>query len=1241
VNVIRPFPEAALVNALKGKKNVIILERTDEALAGDNPLGRDIRTAFSKAVQGTEGLPKVELAQVPRFIGGSYGLGSRDFRPEHIIGAFEYATAGRKRKDGKSVAEGANFVVLGIDHPYSVIADEMPSLLPEGAVAVRFHSIGGWGAITTGKNLGAILGDLNDLLYERDHEVDALGNPKEVIHVSANPKYGSEKKGAPTSYFMVAAKDRIRVNCDLRHVTVVLCCDPKAFTHTNPLDGMQEGGCLVWESDVDGEHAWQNLPIWARKQIIEKKIRVFTLPGFEIARKATDRADLQLRMQGNAFLGAFFAVSPMLQEFGITQEQFRDVVFKQYVKKFGKLGDAVVQSNMEVMLQGFERVKEITIGAIAAADHSSLRGQALLPIFEAVDIPEFAEAACTTGAGCRSHAIPEGQGPRTPVSSVATFDAEFRSNYGYNQPSTPLSAMGVIAAATGDTASKYVARRETPLYIPENCTQCMECISVCPDTALPNCSQDLGTLLSTAVSRYVADPAERRKMLLKLPEIEKLTRQRMLADIKTGTPLPQIVREVTETVDGFSAQAKAQFFSIIEKVPMAYQKVNAIFSSPERKAPGTGGIFSIFVSDLCKGCAACVTACGDHQALKMVQETTEVNAEHTTGTAFLDLLPDTSQKFLGLYNGANPADSKTATLRNMLMVRTNYDALVAGDGACAGCGEKSVLRSIAAVTEAYMRPVYHAKSDRFVAKAGELEKNGAARLAALKAADEEDYTRLRQAIAHLVMGLGGETTADTKSRIAEYEKVHGEITDAQLVEAIAAVLLTEAFNHKNLQPIDGRLANGMSVMAMAAHTGCNTVYGSTAPNNPHPYPWMNSLFQDGVTVGWLMGESFIVDHARRSVIPERLADVVLMREGNCLSEEEYYRFTHFTDALMTDQEIVELPKVWVVGGDGGIGDIGYQNTSKVMLQNRPNVKVLMLDTQVYSNTGGQNSDSTPMLGGGDMNTFGAATQGKNTEKKTVAETFLAGHGSPFVAQVSMANAPKLYRAILDGLEYRGTMFLQAFTTCQPEHGVADDMALHQAQRVRDSRGVPEFVFNPRLGETYQEALDVKGNPSIDLDWYETKSKATGDTYRYTVAHWCTTEARFRNHLKKIKPEQAETMIPLDNMLVRITQQDVVYRYYLLPEHRSFIPDFGVYIQQDQDGKSVYYALSRQLVMFCVERRKAWRMLQSKAGIVNREYQAQKAILADLEAGKIAKEEFFAHAHEMIAEKLGKPVLTKA
>jgi len=296
----------------------------------------------------------------------------------------------------------------------------------------------------------------------------------------------------------------------------------------------------------------------------------------------------------------------------------------------------------------------------------------------------------------------------------------------------------------------------------------------------------------------------------------------------------------------------------------------------------------------------------------------------------------------------------------------------------------------------------------------------------------------------------------------------------------------------------------------------------------------------------------------------------------------------------------------------------------------------MLDTQVYSNTGGQNSDSTPMLGGNDMNMFGTATQGKNVEKKTVAETFLAGHGSPFVAQVSIANAPKLYRAILDGLEYRGTAFFQCFTTCQPEHGVADDLALTQAQRVRDSRGAPEFVFNPRLGESYQDVLDLKGNPSIDLDWYDTKFKPTNEPYRYTVAHWCATEARFRNHLKKIKLEEAAKLIPLENMLVRITQQDVVYRRYLVKDHRSYVPDFGVYIKVQGATGVEFRSLSRQLVLFCVERRKAWRMLQSKAGIENREYKAQRAILADVDAGKITKEQLFAGAEELMKARLGKP-----
>jgi len=1230
VNVIRPFPEAAIIQALKGKKNVIILERTDEGLAGDNPLARDVRVALGKALEahkfgGT--LPALTPEETPRIFRGAYGIGSRDFRPEHTLGAYEFAIGQTRRKDGKGAAYGTSYFVLGVDHPYAVISKDTPSLLPEKAIAVRFHSIGGWGMITTGKNLGSIIGEFGDLIAHQNPTYDSEGRLMEKLFVMANPKYGSEKKGAPTNYYLTVAPARIKVNCELNHVDVVLCCDPKAFTHTNPLEGLNKGGSLVLESSDTPETAWQRIPAHHRKFVKENNLRVFILPGFEIARKATDRADLQLRMQGNSFLGAFFRVSPFLKNTGITEEQFHETVRAQYEKKFGRFGEAVVTSNMEVMMQGFSRVQEIKYGQLEDADRSSMRNPPVWPVGEHQIIPT---AGCNTGV-VPGISMPAEQTPRAPFQTLAKFDKEYRCGLGYHQPAGALASLGVMGPGTGATSSKYVARRETPVYIAENCTQCMECITACPDTALPNTSQDINTVLKTAAVSYVTDIPERKKLLNELKGVEDRARARMVEVVekKEKVPFKDIIRNEVSALTSVSDKAKAQFTGIIDKLPIAYNNVPAIFRSLEKKTPGSGGLFSIFVSDLCKGCGECVQVCGDHDALRMTVETEELNADLTTAQIFSRLLPDTSQKYLGLYDGEKPQDSREAALRNHLMVRRNYEALVSGDGACAGCGEKSILRAAASVTESYMRPLYHAKADRLRAKAARVEEEGVARLRALQARSVEEYQTFRRAVAHIIFGLGGEDEEDTAKRI----EAHGPISDEQIIEALCTVLRQDAFHHRNLQTIDGRRADVMSVMFMGASTGCNTVYGSTPPSNPHPYPWMNSLFQDGATISWLLGESLIINHARRSVAPERLSTALLERTHNVITQEDYFTLTHLDDALMTDQEVRELPKVWVIGGDGALGDIGFQNVSKVILQNRPNVKMLMLDTPVYSNTGGQNSDSSTMLGGYDMNQFGVASQGKLIEKKNVAEAFTSGHGSPFVAQVSMANSVKLYKAMLDGLEYRGTAFYQAYTTCQPEHGVPDNMSADQAKLVRDARGMPEFVFNPRNGETSQEAFDLKGNPTPNRDWWETKYKSTGEKYNFTVAHWALSEGRFRKHLKSIKEEEAQKMVLLDHILLLITQDDVIYRRMFDPKHRSFVPNFGVYIKTESNGKMKYYAVSRQMVLFAVERRKAWRMLQSKAGIVNKDYLAQKSLLKKIDSAALPLADFRARPAETFAAEL--------
>ncbi|MDP6944649.1 MAG: thiamine pyrophosphate-dependent enzyme, partial [Myxococcota bacterium] len=665
--------------------------------------------------------------------------------------------------------------------------------------------------------------------------------------------------------------------------------------------------------------------------------------------------------------------------------------------------------------------------------------------------------------------------------------------------------------------------------------------------------------------------------------------------------------------------------------PLSYFKTKAIFGTAEKKNPGSGGLFSIFVSDLCKGCAACVTACGDHMALRMVPDSESVNESVVTGMNFLDTLKNTEQKHLGRYDNQRPQDAKVGVLKNHLMVRDNYDALVSGDGACAGCGEKSVLRALATVTEAYMRPLYHAKADRLVALADRIMADGPGRMSRLAEQHPEQHALMRRSVAHTIMGLGGETDADTDARLDAY----GELKDATILDALATVMRQDAHNHRDIQANDGRLANGMSVMAMAAHTGCNTVYGSTPPNNPHPYPWMNSLFQDGATIGWTMAESMNVDHGRRSVIPERLATALLDRDDDVITDADYFDYTHFSDALMTDDEVNEMPRVWVIGGDGGMGDIGFQNVSKVVLQNRPNVQMLMLDTQVYSNTGGQNSDSTPMPGGGDMNGIGMATQGKMSEKKSVAETFTAGHGSPYVGQVSMANPTKLYRSMIEGLEYRGTAFFQCFTTCQPEHGVADDMSTEQALAIRDTRGMPEFVFNPAKGETYGEALDLKGNPNVESDWATKRNKTTKEPYRYMIPHWASTEARFRRHFKPMDPTKLGDAIHLENMLLCLSQDDVVKRRFLRRDHRSYVPDFEVYIELERPAGMVPTALSRQMVLFCVERRKAWRMLQSKAGIDNVEYRAHRALLAKMDSGELTRADILERGSDLLQDEVNR------
>jgi pyruvate/2-oxoacid:ferredoxin oxidoreductase beta subunit/Pyruvate/2-oxoacid:ferredoxin oxidoreductase delta subunit len=258
-----------------------------------------------------------------------------------------------------------------------------------------------------------------------------------------------------------------------------------------------------------------------------------------------------------------------------------------------------------------------------------------------------------------------------------------------------------------------------------------------------------------------------------------------------------------------------------------------------------------------------------------------------------------------------------------------------------------------------------------------------------------------------------------------------------------------------------RQIHGPDSMGIVAATGCNTVYGSTYPFNPYLVPWTNSLFENAAT------------------------DAMGIR-------------ARWNQAGHRDR------RLWAIGGDGAMYDIGLQALSR-MIASGTDIKVMVLDTQAYSNTGGQSSTSS--FGGQitKLSAFGKVEHGRPERRKELGRLLMA-HGEVYVAQTTTAHINHFYRAVLDANDYPGPAVIIVYTPCPPEHAIADDAGARQARLAVDSRAFPLFTYDPRRGPRLVERLSLQGNPALREDWYRT---ADGTAVDFIV--FARTEGRFSRH----------------------------------------------------------------------------------------------------------------------------------
>lgn len=273
-------------------------------------------------------------------------------------------------------------------------------------------------------------------------------------------------------------------------------------------------------------------------------------------------------------------------------------------------------------------------------------------------------------------------------------------------------------------------------------------------------------------------------------------------------------------------------------------------------------------------------------------------------------------------------------------------------------------------------------------------------------------------------------------------------------------------------------------LVIANATGCSSIYGASHPSMPYSVSWANSLFEDnaefglGIKMGDMVQKERLKNILRSSNLSEenkRIADNWINNEDDKNAAEDMLRNFDFSEAMKAERlkKYIMPRSVWMIGGDGWAYDIGYGGLDHV-LSSKQNVNILVLDTEVYSNTGGQTSKSTRSGA-----TAKFSSNGKKGEKKDLARMALA-YSDVYVAHVSLgANMQQTIKALTEAEEHNGPSIVIAYAPCIT-HGIKSGMkdSIKEEKLAVESGYFPIFRYNP---EDDKFNLDYK-NP--DFDKYE-------------------------------------------------------------------------------------------------------------------------------------------------------------
>ncbi len=288
-------------------------------------------------------------------------------------------------------------------------------------------------------------------------------------------------------------------------------------------------------------------------------------------------------------------------------------------------------------------------------------------------------------------------------------------------------------------------------------------------------------------------------------------------------------------------------------------------------------------------------------------------------------------------------------------------------------------------------------------------------------------------------------------------------------------------------------------MFIANATGCSSIWGCSAPSTPYTVnkegkgpAWANSLFEDNAEFGYGMAISVQARRNELKSAAERLADVIGVPAKAWVASMDSPEHSKNTGEILLakcqeiqdtnadaryiveNKDMLIKPSMWIFGGDGWAYDIGYGGLDHVLASGE-DINVMVFDTEVYSNTGGQSSKSTPM---GAVAKF--ASSGKAVKKKDLAQIAMA-YGYVYVAQIAMgANPEQTLRAIREAESYHGPSLIICYAPCI-NHGIKAGMnnAMLEMKHAVRSGYWNLLRYNPMLAEKGENPLSIDSQPATE------------------------------------------------------------------------------------------------------------------------------------------------------------------